>query len=339
MRKRYTTDRVLVTGGAGFVGSHFIELLLLRTDSQIVCLDNFNDYYDPRLKEANTSSFADHDRVTIVRADFTDTAVVNSLFEQHRFRQVMHLGAYAGVRYSVANPHTYFENNVTGTLNLLEAARNYPVEQFVLASSSTVYGTGATIPFSEQGIIGIPASPYGASKRAAELLGLTYFALHGVPVVCVRPFSVYGPRLRPDLALSIFTSKILNSEPIAIYGDGLVRRDFTHVVDICDGMFAALNLPAAAGRVFNLGHSDPIAIIDLVRMLESAIGKQASISFRPGRKEDLPVTFADLTLAEDVLGYSPQIGINQGLYDYVRWFQEAEASLAKPDNKRSVFSV
>lgn len=339
MRDAHPNDTILVTGGAGFVGSHYIELLLERTDAQIVCLDNFNDYYDPRLKEANASNFADHDRVEIVRGDFTDAPVVDGLFEKHRFGQVMHLGAYAGVRYSVANPHTYFHNNVTGTLNLLEAARKYPVEQFVLASSSTVYGNGAEIPFSERGVMGNPASPYGASKRAAELLGLTYFELHKVPVVCVRPFSVYGPRLRPDLALSIFTSKILNDEPITIYGDGSVRRDFTHVFDICDGLFAALNLPAAVGKVFNLGHSDPIAIIDLVRMLENAIGKQAHITFQPGRKEDLPVTFANLKLAEDLLGYSPQVGITTGINDYVQWFQQTWQSSLPASQKSSVISA
>ena len=335
MSNKNSADTVLVTGGAGFVGSHFIELLLQRTDARVVCLDNFNDYYDPRLKETNASNFAEHDRVEIVRGDFTDAPVVDGLFEKHRFGQVMHLGAYAGVRYSVANPHTYFHNNVTGTLNLLEAARKHPVEQFVLASSSTVYGNGAEIPFSERGVMGNPASPYGASKRAAELLGLTYFELHKVPVVCVRPFSVYGPRLRPDLALSIFTSKILNDEPITIYGDGSVRRDFTHVFDICDGLFAALNLPAAVGETFNLGHSEPVAIIDLVRMIENAIGKQAQITFQPGRKEDLPVTFANLKLAEDLLGYSPQVGIDQGIEDYVRWFRDAAAAARLPISKRS----
>src|SRR5690606_33116253 len=193
---------ILVTGGAGFIGSHLIELLLAQSDEPLVCLDNFNDYYDPALKRKNVESFQNNPRVTMVEGDFCETEAMRMLFAQQAFSHVVHLGAYAGVRPSIARPLVYQKANVEGTLVLLEAARKYPVRRFLLVSSSTVYGNNAPAPFREDGPLGVPLSPYGATKRAAELLGQTYHLLHQVPVVCLRPFSVYGPRLRPDLALS-----------------------------------------------------------------------------------------------------------------------------------------
>lgn len=313
---------LLVTGGAGFVGSHFIELSLRQSDAQIICLDNFNAYYDPALKRANVAPFADEPRVTVVEEDFCDFAAMRSLFEKHSVRHVVHLGAYAGVRYSVENPEPYYRANVGGTLALLEAARYHPVERFLLASSSTVYGRGAGIPFQEDAPHGIPASPYGATKRSAELMGLTYRELHGVPVVCLRPFSVYGPRLRPDLALAKFTDAILRGRTLTLYGDGSIRRDFTHVRDICAGLWAALDAPQVVGETINLGHSDPVEMRELIRLLEEATGNKAVIDQQPERSEDLPVTFADLTKAKRLLGYEPQVPLKEGLAEYVAWYRE-----------------
>ena len=210
----------LITGGAGFIGSHLARLLSDETDEQIVCLDNFNDYYDPRLKRANAEQISALPNVEVIEGDFCDVDFTETLFRRREFDYVMHLGAYAGVRISVQRPLIYQQTNVGGTLSLLEAARQHPVSRFVIASSSTVYGMGADIPFDEDAPLGIPASPYGSTKRAAELLGFTYHALHGVPVACVRPFSVYGPALRPDLALTIFTSAIETGREFPLYGDG-----------------------------------------------------------------------------------------------------------------------
>ena len=311
---------ILVTGGAGFIGSHLIGILLDRGTDSIVCLDNFNDYYDPALKREGISPFADDSRVNIVEGDFRDFAFTRKLFESHRFEHVIHLGAYAGVRISVSQPKMYQEANVGGTLSLLEAAREFPVQSFGLASSSTVYGTGAGIPFDEDAPLGIPASPYGATKRAAELMGLTYHQLHGVPVTVLRPFSVYGPRLRPDLAMTIFAKAIFNGDPLPLFGDGSVKRDFTHVSDICQGFIAAMNAPDAVGQCINLGHSEPVEMRRLIELLEEALGKKANIDFRPPRAEDLPITFAKLDKAKRLLGYEPKVPLPAGVAEYGEWF-------------------
>jgi UDP-glucuronate 4-epimerase len=313
---------ILVTGGAGFIGSHFIELLLAETDARIVIVDNFNDYYDPQLKRANAANFAHQPRVVLVEGDFGNMDLNRRVFEQYTIDQVVHLGAYAGVRFSVANPFIYQQVNVGGTLSLLEAARYHAIHRFLLISSSTVYGRGVEIPFCEDKPLGIPASPYGATKRAAELLGLTYHQLHRVPVVCLRPFSVYGPRLRPDLALSVFVDAILNGKPLPLFGDGTVRRDFTHVSDICRGLLSALNAEGVVGETINLGHSDPIEIRRIIELIEQCLGRQAQIDRRPPLSEDLPITFANLSKAERLLSYRPQVPIEQGLDEFCTWYRK-----------------
>ena len=312
---------ILVTGGAGFIGSHMVELLLARTDAEIVCLDNFNDYYDPQLKRVNVAPWRTEKRVTVVEKDFCDTNAMKKLFRLHDVTQVVHLGAYAGVRKSVETPFPYQRNNVAGTLSLLEAARHYPVDRFLLASSSTVYGRGAGVPFCEEAHLGIPASPYGATKRAAELIGLTYHGLHGVPVVCLRPFSVYGPRLRPDLALSIFTCAIDEQRKFPLYGDGTVLRDFTHVSDICAGVFAALDAEDVVGETINLGHNKPVEMRQLIALLEASLQCKAEVDYHPSREEDLPVTCADLTKAKRLLGYQPVVPLADGIAEYVDWYR------------------
>lgn len=312
---------ILITGGAGFIGSHLTEILLAESDAKLVCLDNFNDYYDPQLKRENVKGFAHDRRVSLIEGDFCDTEAMRRLFDEHAIEHVIHLGAYAGVRISVQKPELYQKNNVGGTLSLLEAARHHPVRRFLLASSSTVYGKGAGVPFTEDAPLGIPASPYGATKRAAELLGLTYHQLHNVPIVCLRPFSVYGPRLRPDLALTIFAKAVLEGTPIPLFGDGSIRRDFTHVTDICRGLIAALTAEGVVGQEINLGHSEPIEMRRLIELLEQAFGKKAVINYLPERPEDLPVTFANLDKAKRLLGYQPQVLIEPGIQEYVDWFR------------------
>jgi UDP-glucuronate 4-epimerase len=322
---------VLVTGGAGFIGSHLVAALLgghvgltpRRSPglevSRIVVLDNFNDYYDPQLKRANAAELAESDRVTIVEADFCDAAAMAQLFAKHDFEHVIHLGGSPGVPYSVNHPAEVLHNNVQGTLALLEAARQHPVQRFLFSSSSTVYGQGAAAPFVEDAALGVPASPYGVSKRAAELLGLNYARLHGVPFVSLRLFNVYGPRLRPELSLAAFTRAVLRSEPLKLFGDGSVLRDFTQVRDICSGILSALTAPNVAGECLNLGHDQPVKIRDLIALVEQAAGLTAKIERLPARHEDLPLTHADLSKARRLLGYQPTVSIEQGVAEYVAW--------------------
>ncbi len=311
---------ILVTGGAGFIGSHLIERLLELTAAPIVCLDNFNDYYDPAVKRQNIAAFADHPQVKIAAASFCEQERMRQLFDEEDIDEVIHLGAYAGVRPSIERPHLYEQANVAGTLCLLEAARHHPVQRFQLISSSTVYGGGAAVPFVEDAPLGMPLSPYGATKRAAELLGLVYFGLHNVPVVVLRPFSVYGPRLRPDLAMTIFTEAICEGRPLPLFGDGSIRRDFTHVSDICDGLLSARSADNVVGQCLNLGHSQPIEIRELIRLLEEALGRRANIRQEPEKPGEMPITYADLTKAEALLGYRPQVPIEQGVAEFVAWF-------------------
>jgi UDP-glucuronate 4-epimerase len=313
---------ILVTGGAGFIGSHLIELLAKQTDQPLVCLDNFNDYYDPRLKRKNAETLRKLASVSIVEGDFCDVDFAHELFAAHKVEQVVHLGAYAGVRISVERPAIYQHTNVGGTLSLLEAARQHPVTRFLLVSSSTVYGTGAGVPFTEDDALGIPASPYGATKRAAELLGLTYAGLHSVPVVCLRPFSVYGPRLRPDLALTIFTAAVETGRQLPLYGDGSIRRDFTHVSDICAGLISALTAENVVGEAINLGHSQPVEMRTIIRMLEDSLGKKANIQQLPERPEDLPITFANLEKARRLLEYQPLVPIEEGIREFCDWYRQ-----------------
>lgn len=314
---------ILVTGGAGFIGSHLVETLVRGGAQAVIALDNFNDYYDPRLKRANSAALAAHAQVKLVEGDFRDAALVRDLCAKHQVQAICHLGASPGVSASVVQPLGTFENNVLGTLTLLEAARQHPLKRFLFASSSSVYGCGAAAPFVEDAPLGIPASTYGASKRAAELVGLTYALSHGVPFVSLRFFNVYGPRLRPEMALAVFTRKILEGSPLPLYGDGSVLRDFTHVSDICRGIVAALTADGVVGQSLNLGHDRPITIRGLIELVEQAAGKRALIEARPPRGEDLPLTHASLEKSHRLLGYEPTISIEQGVAEYVEWMRAA----------------
>ncbi len=309
---------VLVTGGAGFIGSHLIEWLLKQGGLDIVCLDNFSSDYDSQLKSAHIAGFTSSNRVKILKADFCQENDVRELFEQHRFDAVVHLGALAGVRRSAHYPLDYQQTNVQGTLNVLEASRRHPVRRFILVSSSTAYGDGVNVPFEEDGPLGIPLSTYGATKRAAEILAFTYQRTYGVPVVCVRPFSVYGPRMRPDLALPRFASAILADRPIILFGNGSVRRDFTHVDDVCRGIMAALYAAAVEGEAINLGYGTSIAMNEVVTMLETVIGRTAQVQFEPQAVEDIQETRADTRKARRLLGFQASISFEAGLTRYCK---------------------
>jgi UDP-glucuronate 4-epimerase len=313
---------ILITGGAGFIGSHLVEHLLETTRERLVVLDNFNDYYDPRIKRENVAAWTGQPRVTLVEGDFCDSDRAESVLLDHEVRVICHLGASPGVPASLKQPRGYFENNVVGTVTLLEAARRHKIDRFLFASSSTVYGRGAAAPFVEDAPLGVPASPYGASKRAAEIAGLTYHQLFGIPFVSLRFFNVYGPRLRPELALAVFTRAILEGTPLPLFGDGSVLRDFTHISDICRGIVAAITAPNISGQCLNLGHDQPIAIRRLIELIEKAAGVKAAIEHHAPRTEDMPFTHADLAKARRLLGYEPKIDIADGVREYVEWFRE-----------------
>jgi UDP-glucuronate 4-epimerase len=313
---------ILITGGAGFIGSHLVEHLLAGTSDRLIVLDNFNDYYDPRLKRKNAAAWAKNSRVKLVDADFCDQDTAESVLLGQDVRVVCHLGASPGVPASLKHPREYFENNVVGTVTLLEAARRHKVEKFLFASSSTAYGRGAAAPFIEDAPLGIPASPYGASKRSGEIAGLTYHQLFDMPFISLRFFNVYGPRLRPELALAVFTRAILEGTPLPLFGDGSVLRDFTHVSDICGGIVAAMNAPNIAGQCINLGHDQPITIRRLIELIEAAAGVKAMIEHHAPRTEDMPLTHADLSKARRLLGYEPKVDIKAGVGEYVQWFKQ-----------------
>jgi len=318
-------QKLLVTGGAGFIGSHFVPQALATGKSQILVVDDFCATYPIGRKRANVAGWPETDRLRLVEASILDLEAVDRLFAEFRPTQVLHLAAHAGVRQSVAKALEFEAVNVRGTLMLLEAARKWPVERFVVASSSTVYGAGTPAPFKEDAPWGPPLSPYGATKQAAESLAFTYQALHAVPVVCVRPFSVYGSRIRPDLAVHVFADAIMTGRPLPLLGDGSALRDFTHVSDICTGLVSALQRPEAIGHSINLGNEAPVAVRDLIAALEARLGQKAQIDRRPANPSDLPLTCADLTKAGQLLNYRPQMGFEAGLDEFAAWYLATQA--------------
>jgi len=308
---------VLVTGGAGFIGSHVVERLLARGDS-VTVVDDFNDFYDPGVKRRNVDGF--RLRVRMLKADICDGAAVHRAFTGDKFDAIVHLAARAGVRPSLAQPHLYTKVNVLGTQNLLELAREFGVKKFVFASSSSVYGVNAKVPFAESDPIFNPISPYAATKLAGEALCHVYHHIYGLDVVCLRFFTAYGPRQRPDLAIHKFTRAIVAGKPIDFFGDGKSQRDYTHIDDILQGVLAALDRPLGFA-IINLGESQTIELSRLVQLIEQATGLTAKLNRQPMQPGDVPVTFADITKARKVLGYKPQIKIEDGIPKFVQWFR------------------
>jgi UDP-glucuronate 4-epimerase len=311
--------RVLVTGGAGFIGSHLVEKLLAQGNA-VAILDDFNDFYDPAIKETNIAAVADD--APVFRIDLRDNNAVRDLFRREKFDAIVHLAARAGVRPSIAQPQLYYDTNVNGTVHLLDAARTVGVERFVFASSSSVYGISKTVPFSEDMHLTQTISPYAASKIAAEFLCSTFSHLYGMRVVTLRYFTVYGPRQRPDLAVHQFTRKILAGEPIDQFGDGTTRRDYTYIDDIIQGTLAALNYQGPMYDIFNLGENETVQLKDLIAQIETAVGKKAIIKRLPEQPGDVPLTCADISKARRLLGYAPTTKLTQGLPKFVKWFRE-----------------
>uniref|UniRef100_B0T461 NAD-dependent epimerase/dehydratase n=1 Tax=Caulobacter sp. (strain K31) TaxID=366602 RepID=B0T461_CAUSK len=319
------TGPVIVTGGAGFIGMHVAERLLERGET-VIGVDLFNDYYDPALKAARAARLEDRPGFSMVRMDIADHVAFAELVRTVGAKRIVHLAAQAGVRYSIDNPFAYQHSNLAGHLSVLEAARHNQVSHLVYASSSSVYGDrpldGAG--FKETDPVDAPVSLYAATKRANELMSISYAKLYGFPMSGLRFFTVYGPWGRPDMAYYGFTQKILGGEPIEVYGEGRMARDFTYIDDIVDGVVGVLdNPPPPAGHeIYNIGDNDPIGLMEMITTLETALGRQATKILRPMQPGDVTATFADISKLNALTGYKPRVGLAQGLERFAAWWRD-----------------
>lgn len=312
---------ILVTGGAGFIGSHLVERLLGEGVWNVTIVDDLNDFYSPEIKRANLAELCKKGDVEFVEADIRCPENLKAVFDHHDFSVIVHLAARAGVRPSLKEPKLYAETNINGTLNLLELARDYGVGQFVFGSSSSVYGINEKVPFAEDDPIRNPISPYASTKAAGELICHTYSHLFDIRTVCLRFFTVYGARQRPDLAIHKFSKLILEGRPIQVFGDGSTRRDYTYVDDIIQGVRAAIDYRDSMHEVFNLGESQTTELSRLIELLEENLGRKATIDRQPMQPGDVPITFADISKAKKLLGYDPQTKIEDGIPKFVDWFR------------------
>jgi UDP-glucuronate 4-epimerase len=317
--------KLLVTGGAGFIGSHLVDRRLARGD-RVVVLDDFNDYYDPAIKRANVRPHEANPSYRLAEGDIRDRGLVFRLFTEERFDAVVHLAARAGVRPSLTQPVLYEEVNCIGTIHLLDAAVAHGKPRFIFASSSSVYGVNAKLPFAENDPIDRPISPYATTKRSGELLVYNYYYLHGLPAVCLRFFTVYGPRQRPEMAIARFIRSIDAGRPIPFYGDGSSRRDYTYIDDIADGIEAAL-ASGVAFEIVNLGGAHPVTLAQLVRAIEEATGKTATLDRQPEQAGDVPVTYAAVEKAERLLGFRARVALPEGLRRSVEWHRSQDRSV------------
>ena len=313
--------RILITGGAGFIGSHLVDRLLTEGGWHVTVVDDLNDFYPPEIKRANLESAKTNADFEFVEADIRDSEKLREIFYRWEFDCIVHLAARAGVRPSLCHPKLYAETNINGTLNLLELARDFEVKQFVFGSSSSVYGINSKVPFSEDDRIHQPISPYASTKAAGELLCHTYSHLFDIRTVCLRFFTVYGARQRPDLAIHKFSRLISEGKPIQIFGDGTTRRDYTYIDDIIQGVRAAIDYDASMHEIFNLGESETTELNRLVELLEENLGMKASLDRQPMQPGDVPVTFADISKSRRLLNYNPTTKIESGIPKFVEWFQ------------------
>ena len=308
---------VLVTGGAGFIGSHLVERLLSRGNA-VTCLDSFDSYYDPSLKRRNIAALLGHPEFTLVEGDIRNTQDLDRCFAGKPFDVAVHLAARAGVRPSIANPELYYDVNVMGTLRLLEAMRRAGLRKLVFASSSSVYGNDQHVPFSETDNVDHPISPYAASKKAGELLCHTYHNLHGFDVHCLRFFTAYGPRQRPDMAIHQFIRKIRDKQPVTLYGDGSSKRDYTYVTDIVQGVEQAI-ARVKGYEIINLGESRMTSLLDLIRVIETEVGEKAILQNKPMQPGDVTATCADIDKARSLLAYDPRFSMQKGIRLSCEW--------------------
>lgn len=311
---------VLVTGGAGFIGAHTCKRLI-ELGYHVIIVDNFNDYYDPILKEARIEQLLTKGSFTLYRADIKDYDALLPIFEQHKIHHIIHLAAQAGVRYSIENPFVYANTNLIGTLNIFELARLFTINGITAASSSSVYGNAAEYPVSENTDTDHAVSFYAATKKSLEVIAHSYHHLYHIPITCLRYFTVYGPWGRPDMAPFKFTQKILHDQEIEVYGEGKMERDFTYIDDIVDGTVKAMqkNLPF---EILNLGQGNPVPLMHFIECIEKHSGLPAQKKFLPMQPGDVARTYADNTRAKTLLGWEPHINVDEGVEKFVAWYRE-----------------
>ena len=324
------SNSFLVTGGAGFIGSNFCDYLL-KNNHKIIIIDNFNNFYNPVIKRSNIvemknlmkiNNIAD-DHLIIEEGDLRDINFLTKIFSSYKIDVVVHLAAMAGVRPSIINPFLYNEVNILGTLNLLDLCKEFGIKKFVFASSSSVYGNNKKLPFTEADSVVLPISPYAATKKSGELLCHVYSHLYGINIACLRFFTVYGRRQRPDLAIYKFTKLMLEEKQISIFGDGTAERDYTYIDDIIQGIDKAISWSSTGTHkyeIFNLGRSDTIMLSYMVKRLESEIGVKANIIYLPMQPGDVTITYADISKSKEILGYNPITKFDDGISEFVKWF-------------------
>jgi len=312
---------ILVTGGAGFIGSHLCEKLI-DLGQKVTCIDNFNDFYNPEIKENNIINIASSSNFKLYREDICSYSKIDEIFSRSKIDIVIHLAARAGVRPSISMPHLYGETNVLGTTNILECCKKYGVKRLIFASSSSVYGGNKKIPFSEDDRVDCPVSPYAATKKAGELLCYTYYHLYKLSIFCFRFFTVYGPRQRPEMAIHKFTRHIFKNKPIEIYGDGTSSRDYTYIEDIIAAITNSLD-KIRGYEIINLGNSKPIKLSDLVNLIGQTIGKKPLIHYADFQPGDVFTTCADIRKAKKMIKYQPKTSIEKGLEKFITWYGKA----------------
>jgi UDP-glucuronate 4-epimerase len=308
--------KVLVTGGAGFIGSHLVEKLIPEHD--ITVLDDFNTYYSPRIKTDNIAGFLD--KIQLVKADIRNVKLCRQVFEKNTFDLVIHLAARAGVRPSIEDPLLYSEVNCSGTMNLLELCRQYDVKRFFFASSSSIYGNNEKVPFHEEDAVDHPISPYAATKRAGELFCSNYHHLYGMEIACLRFFTVYGPRQRPDMAIHKFTHAIDTGKPISIFGDGTTRRNYTYISDIIEGITGLLEKHKGYD-IYNLAGGSSILLKDLIALIGRKLGKEPKIELKPMQPGDVDRTEADIEKLKKLTAYAPRVNVEEGIEKFIVWYQ------------------
>lgn len=321
---------VVVTGGAGFIGSHLCKRLL-KNGNKVVVIDNFSDFYDPKIKRRNIQEIEEEtkgkpDKFSLYEGDIRDIDFLQGVFKDINIDCIVHLAAYAGVRPSINNPVLYTDVNIVGTVNLLEIAKKFNIKQFIFASSSSVYGNNRKVPFSESDIVDFPISPYAATKKAGELLCHTYHELYDINTACLRFFTVYGPGQRPDLAIHKFTKLIFEDKEIPFYGDGTTERDYTYIDDIVEGIIKSIKwVQHSTGRyeIFNLGNSHTVSLREMVETIESVTGRIAKLKMLPMQPGDVNRTYADISKAKAILGYNPCTLFIEGIEKFIAWYKEA----------------